>query len=85
MITGVYVFVCALACVGARARVRVFIPSFIVLNGLVSKGMLLLICNLNFGSIYECVCVCVCLCCVVCVCVCVCVCVYECVGVCVGG
>ena len=43
MITGVYVFVCA------RARVRVFIPSFIVLNGLVSKGMLLLICSLNFG------------------------------------
>ena len=47
MITGVYVFVCAHA--RARARVRVFIPSFIVLNGLVSKGMLLLICNLNFG------------------------------------
>ena len=55
MITGVYVFVCAHArsrarvYVCARARVRVFIPSFIVLNGLVSKGMLLLIRNLNFG------------------------------------
>ena len=49
MITGVYVFVCARVCVCARARVRVFIPSFIVLNGLVSKGMLLLICILNFG------------------------------------
>ena len=62
MITGVYVYVfvcaharacvraCVCVCVCTRARVRVFIPSFIVLNGLVSKGMLLLICNLNFGQ-----------------------------------
>ena len=43
--------VCVCVCARARARVRVFfIPSFIVLNGLVSKGMLLLICNLNFGQ-----------------------------------
>ena len=54
MITGVYVyvFVCVYVCVCvcARARVRVFIPSCIVLNGLVSKDMLLLICNLNFSQ-----------------------------------
>ena len=62
MKTGVYVYVlvcaharararvCVYVCVRARVRVRVFIPSFIVLNGLVSKDMLLLNCNLNFGQ-----------------------------------
>ena len=44
------VCVCVCVCVCARTSVRVFIPSFIVLNGLVFKGMLLLICNLNFGQ-----------------------------------
>ena len=63
MITGVYVYVfvctyararvcvCMYECVCVRAHVCVFfIPSFIVLHFLVSKDMLLLICNLNFGQ-----------------------------------